>query len=110
MAIHNSQINLPALNVGKYKSWTYTTRVSTRARRIRLTVSARDGLTIVIPQHSKLPDIPSLLEEYSQWIERALGKLSPAKELAYPHSIKLKSIDEVWTVKYLMSSIFPCSI
>jgi len=101
MSIHDSKINVPALNVGQYKSWSYTTRVSTRARRVRLTVSARNGLVIVIPQQSKLPDIPSLLEEYSQWIERALGKLSPTIEPTYPTSIKLKAIDEVWAVKYI---------
>ena len=101
MPIHDSKINVAALNVGQYKSWSYTTRVSTRARRVRLTVSARNGLVIVIPQHSKLPDIPSLLEEYSQWIERALGKLSPTIEPTYPTSIKLKAIDEVWAVKYI---------
>jgi len=100
MGYDSPKSTLSKRNMGEYKSWTYTIRTSTRARRIRITVSARDGIIIVIPQHSKPPNIPSLLEEHSQWIERALKKLTPVKELTFPHLIKFKAINETWVVRY----------
>jgi predicted metal-dependent hydrolase len=51
----------------------YSVRVSARARRVRLLVSARDGLVVVVPRGFDQRQVPAILARHAAWIERALA-------------------------------------
>jgi predicted metal-dependent hydrolase len=62
----------------------HTVRVSKRARRIRLTVSPRDGLVVVLPRESDRRRVPALLREHAEWIDRAMARIElPAIGLVF---------------------------
>ena len=46
----------------KYKSWTYTIRRSNRAKRLRLNITVKDGLVVVLPKGFNEQEIPAILE------------------------------------------------
>lgn len=59
----------------------YTIRRSARAESVRLRVTARTGLEIVVPQRTRLPNVPALLHRHAAWILRTLDRYpSPAPE------------------------------
>jgi predicted metal-dependent hydrolase len=85
----------------------HTVRVSKRARRIRLTVSPRDGLVVVIPRESDRRQVPALLREHAAWIERAMERsaerrahLAAAAEEGLPKRIELPAVGLVFDVEY----------
>lgn len=85
----------------------YTVRVSRRARRVRLTVSARDGLVVVLPRESDRRRVPALLREHAAWIERALGRtqerrahLAAAAVTPLPVRIELPAVGLAFDVEY----------
>ncbi len=87
----------------------YSVRVSPRAKRVNLTMSATDGLVVVVPKGYDLRRIPALLdlEANRRWIERASARVSAARPLPLPgvdtggpETILLPSIGEVWVVEY----------
>ena len=52
----------------RHKSWTYTIRRSTRAKRLRLNITVKDGLVVVLPKgfnEKEIPDILSLIYVFS---------------------------------------------
>lgn len=53
----------------------HTVRRSSRARRVRLTVSPRDGLVIVVPAGAHV-DIEAILRSKRDWAERALARVA----------------------------------
>ena len=46
----------------------YRVRISPRSRKVRLNLSARDGVTIVIPMGFDARRIPAILEARKGWI------------------------------------------
>src|SRR4030042_3223872 len=54
----------------------YRGRISQRSRRVRLNLSARDGLTIVIPMGFDARRIPAIVEARKGWIEKHLRRVS----------------------------------
>lgn len=54
----------------------FTIRESRRARNVRLVVSARDGVVVVVPQGFDLRRLPPLLADKAAWVERALRKVA----------------------------------
>ena len=85
----------------------HTVRVSRRARRIRLTVSPRDGLVVVLPRESDRRRVPALLRDHAAWIERALGRteerrahLAVAALAPLPTQIGLPAVGVVYDVEY----------
>ncbi len=58
----------------------HTVRLSARARRIRLLVSPREGLVVVIPRESDRKRIPGLLRGHAAWIERAMRRTAEHRE------------------------------
>ena len=85
----------------------YTVRVSSRAKHVRLKVSHKRGLEVVIPEGFDATAIPSILSRKRDWIERSLRRLreqtavraalSPRER---PTTIDLKALGEIWTVTY----------
>lgn len=88
----------------------YTVRVSARARRARLVVSAERGLEVVIPRGFSRRAIPALLEEKQAWIERATARVQARAEAVrrrleadpprLPGRISFPSVGEEWAVEY----------
>ena len=85
----------------KYKSWTYTIRRSNRATRLRLNITVRDGLIVVLPKGFNEKEIPVILESQANWITAGLAKVQITKALFRPTSINLRAIEETWNVKYI---------
>jgi predicted metal-dependent hydrolase len=54
----------------------YTVRRSERARRIRLTVSARDGIVVVVPASSDARQVPALVRAHAAWLRKAEARLA----------------------------------
>ncbi len=84
----------------------YTVRVSARARGVRLQISARTGLVIVVPKGFGLGQIPAILKSKQAWIERAFQRLGPQLQpceartaCELPELISLRAIGEEWTVQ-----------
>lgn len=85
----------------------YAVRESARARNVRLRVSAREGLVVVVPRGFPPRRIPALLESRRAWIERALDRVavhraSLAEQRADgpPARLELRALGEEWRVEY----------
>jgi predicted metal-dependent hydrolase len=79
-----------------HQTVTYTLRRSFRARRVRLEISQRHGLTVIVPRSYNINGIPGLLKSKEPWISRTMTRLSQCQPLPTPR--KLKSGD---TLPYL---------
>ncbi len=85
----------------------YTVRESARARRARLTVSARDGLVVVVPRRYPAAGIPCIVAGHRRWIERALARVSERRDAMaagrdeLPSRIEMPGIAETWEVAYV---------
>jgi len=86
---------------------TYTIRVSARARHVRLCLSLRDGLVVVVPRGFDQHLLPGLLEQKRRWLERAWtrlqaghGQRAPATPAQLPVMLNLQAAGEEWTVEY----------
>jgi predicted metal-dependent hydrolase len=89
----------------------YSVRESPRARRVRLVMSAHEGLVVVVPRGFDWSRVPGILEEKQQWISRAAADVErkrrlaePAEASVLPESIDLRYLDEVWRVEYRPSA------
>ena len=69
MGCRNCEIRWTALG-GRDVS--YSVRVSSRAKRVRLEISKDRGLLVVIPKRFSLADVPNVLKGKSRWILRKL--------------------------------------
>lgn len=88
----------------------YTIRESTRARHVRLRLSLREGLVVVVPRDFDLLLVPALLAQKRRWLERAWARLQarqvqkePAARVArakLPATLDLRAVGEEWTVEY----------
>ena len=85
----------------------YTLRVSARAKHIRLTITPRDGLVVVVPRRMSSYDPSTLLRERKRWIDdatahfaerRAALRRDPADLL--PTAIELRATGARWDVEY----------
>lgn len=77
----------------------YQIHVSPKARNIRLKVSMRQGLEVVIPQGYDKDKVPALLEKKKHWIREALDRaeanrkfFEPEPAWQLPHEINLPAI------------------
>jgi predicted metal-dependent hydrolase len=89
------------------KGGDYRIRTSARARNVRLQLSERDGLTVVVPLNFNLRRIPAIVEQKREWIEthrRRLADISAAvawsPAAALPEKIELPALGESWSVDY----------
>ena len=85
----------------------YRVRISPRGRRVRLNLSARDGLTVVIPRGFDARRVPAIVEARQEWIEKHLWRFSEeARSIAenppdlLPETIDLPALEEIWHVAY----------
>ena len=85
----------------------YRVRISPRSRRVRLNLTARDGLTVVIPRGFDARRIPAIVEARKGWIEKHLRRFSEAARSVaenppdiLPETIDLPALGEIWQVAY----------
>jgi predicted metal-dependent hydrolase len=97
----------------------YRIRISERARTIRLTLSPREGLTVVIPRGCDVGRIPAIVEKKRNWIEGHLRRFAEAavkggahdsgaagstavrrEAAALPASLELPALGESWRISY----------
>lgn len=83
----------------------YRVRISARAKRVRVQVTARDGVVVIVPKGFARSRIPTLLRSMQDWIERAVERVNrPAQPclpqpVDLPEEIALRAIGEVWAVR-----------
>ena len=58
----------------------FTVRVSARARHVRLTVTARDGLVVVVPRTWR-GDSAAVVDAKAAWALRVLGRVADRRRL-----------------------------
>ena len=85
----------------------YRVRISPQSRKVRLNLSARDGLTVVIPKGFDARRIPAIVEARKGWIEKHLRRFSEAARSAaekppdiLPETIDLPALGEIWHIAY----------
>ncbi len=86
---------------------TYTVRVSSRARHVRLRLSLREGLVVVVPRGFDQSLLPALLAPRQRWVERTWARLQAghgqrvaAAPARLPVALDLKAVGEEWKVEY----------
>jgi predicted metal-dependent hydrolase len=79
---HLAPSGTPKLNVPQFEingqAITYSVRRSLRARHVRLVVSGKTGLTVVVPVDYELDQLPLLLKRKSRWILKNLIRYGQA--------------------------------
>ena len=85
----------------------YRIRTSPRARNVRLQLSTRDGLTVLVPLDFDLRRIPGIVEKKRTWIEAHLrrfadisGAVVRAPVVALPETLDLPALGESWCIEY----------
>lgn len=90
----------------------YSLRVSSRAKYARLSVSAEEGVTIVLPRRFPRAQVSELIDERWEWIQKAEERVAPDREFLEaqraatrrPDRISLAALGREWTVEYLRSA------
>jgi predicted metal-dependent hydrolase len=85
----------------------YTVRESPRAKNVRLKMSLRDGLVVVVPKGFDHGRIPGLLEKKKRWLEKASERIETQRKFfeleppgALPVRLALRGVGEEWAVDY----------
>jgi hypothetical protein len=84
----------------------FTLRRSERARRVRLTVTSRDGLVVVVPSRWR-GDASAIVASKREWAERSLASVAERRalllagaEALLPHEIDLPALRVALPVEY----------
>lgn len=84
----------------------YTVRESRRAKRARIDVSAAGRVEVVVPAGFPKRQVPALVAENRQWLDRALERVRrrqaehPELHQRLPQRIRLPALDREWPVDY----------
>ncbi len=86
----------------------YTVRVSTRAKYSRLRVTPERGLEVIVPSRFDRNQIPVLLKEKEQWIERVTREVERQRKSieedgpdGLPQRLAIRALDTEWRVEYV---------
>jgi predicted metal-dependent hydrolase len=95
----------------------YTLRISLKAKRVRIQVSAEKGLVIVVPKRFSPSRVSSLIEKNREWIERAFekaksfqGLVDRSSDSQLPEQISLLALGQTWTVLFSRDDTKPVLI
>jgi predicted metal-dependent hydrolase len=96
-------------NSNSYWPPPYTIRQSPRAKHVYLRITPATGLEVVIPSFRKRFNIPLLLAEKRNWIEKnlhLLQQLAPkqATTTYQPKILALNALAEIWRVSYITAN------
>src|ERR1035438_4862572 len=75
-AIERKQMHSPAIQ--------YRVRVSPRSRNVRLRVSVKSGLEVIVPRGYDPDKVPSVLERKKRWIRAALERAEAHRKFFEP--------------------------
>lgn len=85
----------------------YAVRVSSRAKHVRLKVSADEGVIVVIPKGFDKRRIPNILKKRREWLDKHIGRILDHQKLRQvesgselPELVLLNAIGERWPVEY----------
>jgi predicted metal-dependent hydrolase len=85
----------------------YKVKESPRARHVRLKLSLRDGLVVVVPKGFDQGRVPGLLEKKTRWLELASERIETQRKFfepeppgTLPERLALRGISEEWEVNY----------
>ena len=85
----------------------YIVRESRRARNVRLVLSPRTGLEVVVPQGFDRDLIPEIVRRRAGWVEQVTARfeaqrrpMTPEAAWALPEGLPLRAIGEDWRVEY----------
>lgn len=81
----------------------YLIRQSSRAHRVRLSVTSHHGVVIVVPLYFDVSKIPQIIAEKEQWIQRAIvkvrnGYIHRVSPHVLPEKIYLRSVNSEYSV------------
>jgi predicted metal-dependent hydrolase len=85
----------------------YIVRHSPRARNLRLKVTRKEGLLVVVPKGYDEKKIPALLKQKKVWIADSLKRIGETKRFFepkpvehLPDAVRLVALGETWSVAY----------
>jgi len=86
--------------------FTWNIRLSKRASRPRITISAYGKVELVCPARMAQKNAISMLVNHQDWVVKQLDKLvlSEKSSLALPHQIQLVAVGKTWQVKYIQET------
>ena len=83
----------------------YRVRVSPRSRNVRLRVTVRHGLEVIVPRGYDVEKVPSILERKKHWIHAALERarahrkfFEPEPSWTPPSQLSLAALGQKWHV------------
>lgn len=89
----------------------YLVRESKRAKHVRLKMSVREGLIVVVPQGFNRNRIEGIIESNRTWIEKVKRRVEIQRRLLnkksqepLPETIILRAVGEEWFVEYRWTS------
>jgi len=91
-------------------SWppNYAIKKHASARQIKLKISSRKGLELIVPTRFNLKYIPKILLENRKWIEKQFSQLQQKRSIqenqTLPNKIVLSAINQSWDIHYIESS------
>ncbi|OPY65040.1 MAG: hypothetical protein A4E63_03185 [Syntrophorhabdus sp. PtaU1.Bin050] len=84
----------------------YTVRVSPKGKNLRLKVTVKGGLEVIVPKGYDQTKVPAIVDRKKHWIAAALGRmeanrkfLEPEPLWQLPKSIMLPAIGQQWHVE-----------
>ena len=79
-------------------------RVSARAKRAYLKVSAAGAVEVVIPKGFNPNRIPQFIAQHEAWLNKTIARMKAARDplldTLRPQQIQLRAINEIWQVNY----------
>jgi len=108
MAVWAMKESMQCVELTDGRSCQYRIQESDRARKIRIRLSAAEGMVVIVPAGAAPPreDLERLLRNKSRWITRHLhrfaqaGHTAQAGEVVMPKCFDLPAINERWEVRY----------
>jgi predicted metal-dependent hydrolase len=83
----------------------FTLHHSARVRSVRLQISSRRGLQLIVPNNFKPQQAAAIVEQHRQWIERAWRRLellptTTAEQENPPRQLSFLALNESWEINY----------
>lgn len=79
-------------------------RISTRAKRACLKVSAAGMVEVVVPKGFKQSLVAEFIAQHQSWLDKTLARMKsgrdPSLDTHRPSRIQLRAVNEIWHVKY----------
>ena len=81
----------------------HTIRKSSRAKRIIINATIRDGIEIVVPKYMDTSYVPDVLEVNRAWIEKQMNWISDMRRSLRPDEVHLAALNQTWNVSYSLN-------